>query len=98
MLVIVLLVVAVILVIAIAKNLSGPRQPVYYDQPPIVEPVYVEPMYIEPNPLAEVATIAAAEVVADVAFDAFESANAPDPGMFDDSGFDGGGGFDSGGF
>lgn len=96
------IVIAVVL-FAILKALTnrGPSSMGYsngrnYLQPgnsDFVQPMYSEPPFVEPNTIAEIATIAAAEIAVDLVEDAiFGGGNDFDSG-FDDNGFDGGGDF-----
>ena len=85
MFIVVLVIVAAVLIFALMRALSGPRQ---YNSPPPM-PTYIDqgPVYIqEPSPMADIATFVAAEVatevVADAVFGAFDS------GPMDDGGFD----------
>lgn len=87
------------IIFAVVRALSGPRQPVMYGQPqpgPYVQTI-VEPVYIDPiNPVAEIGTIVAAEVIGDVVENAiFDGGGGGgyDPGF--DPGFGSSGGNDS---
>jgi hypothetical protein len=89
---IVIIAIAIALVVFFAiRALTAPRVYAPPQMPTYVEPPYGQPgaVFVEPSPMADIGTMIAADVAAnvitDIAMDAFDS------GPMDGGGFDGGG-------